>query len=103
MIVEQDDAYERRIQPEIDDAAEAHRALFAGKEAGRMNAAAGTNPHHPTEQRVQYDAWERGRINGMTSKPVACHSCTHLYFGAVCPICKEERPAYTALKSMERA
>lgn len=33
-------------------------------------------------------------------QPVACHHCTHLYAGAVCPICKEERPAYTALKKL---
>lgn len=33
-------------------------------------------------------------------QPVPCHSCTHPYLGAVCPICKEERPTYTALKAM---
>lgn len=34
---------------------------------------------------------------------VPCHNCTHPYAGAVCPLCKEERPAYTALKNMERS
>lgn len=33
-------------------------------------------------------------------QPQACHQCTHLYVGAVCPVCKTERPAYTALKNM---
>lgn len=27
-----------------------------------------------------------------------CHQCEHRYAGSVCPICKTERPAYTALK-----
>lgn len=31
-------------------------------------------------------------------KPQACHNCQHYYVGCSCPICKEERPAYTALK-----
>lgn len=30
--------------------------------------------------------------------PVSCHNCEHKFAGAVCPVCKEERPAYTALK-----
>lgn len=30
--------------------------------------------------------------------PQACHQCGHHYAGAICPVCKEERPAYTALK-----
>lgn len=29
-----------------------------------------------------------------------CHSCEMKYAGAVCPACKTERPAYTALKAM---
>jgi hypothetical protein len=32
--------------------------------------------------------------------PQACHNCGHAYAGAVCPICKEDRPAYTALKAL---
>jgi hypothetical protein len=32
-------------------------------------------------------------------EPVKCHACEHRYVGAVCPICKAERPAYTALKA----
>jgi hypothetical protein len=34
--------------------------------------------------------------------PQACHHCEHKYAGAVCPICKEERPAYTALKRISQ-
>ena len=30
--------------------------------------------------------------------PQACHNCGHQYAGAVCNVCKEERPAYTMLK-----
>lgn len=30
--------------------------------------------------------------------PVACHACENKFAGAVCPICKTERAAYTALK-----
>lgn len=33
-------------------------------------------------------------------KPQVCHACGHAYAGAVCPICKEERPAYVALKKI---
>ena len=33
-----------------------------------------------------------------TPIPQPCHACTRPYAGIVCPICKEERPAYTALK-----
>ncbi len=33
-------------------------------------------------------------------KPQPCHACETKYAGAVCPTCKEERPAYTALKAM---
>lgn len=33
---------------------------------------------------------------------VPCHACTHKYAGAVCPICKEERPVYTALKAAKK-
>jgi hypothetical protein len=32
--------------------------------------------------------------------PQPCHECSTLFAGCVCPICKEERPAYTALKRM---
>jgi hypothetical protein len=31
-------------------------------------------------------------------RPQPCHHCDQPYVGAICPICKEERPAYTALK-----
>jgi hypothetical protein len=31
-------------------------------------------------------------------RPQPCHHCDQPYAGAVCPICKEERPAFTALK-----
>lgn len=34
--------------------------------------------------------------------PQPCHACTHSYAGISCPICKEERPAYTALKNIQR-
>lgn len=34
--------------------------------------------------------------------PQPCHKCTHLFAGAVCNLCGEERPAYTALKAMTR-
>lgn len=30
--------------------------------------------------------------------PQACHNCNAMYAGIACPICKEERPAYAALK-----
>jgi hypothetical protein len=32
--------------------------------------------------------------------PQSCHACDHLYAGIICPLCKEERPAYTAVKRM---
>lgn len=35
-------------------------------------------------------------------KRVACHACDHPYAGSHCPLCKEERPAYTALKNISR-
>lgn len=31
-------------------------------------------------------------------EPQPCHACEAKYAGAVCPICKTERPAFTALK-----
>lgn len=34
--------------------------------------------------------------------PQACHACTHKYVGSRCPICAEERPAFTALKNLTR-
>jgi hypothetical protein len=37
-------------------------------------------------------------------RPQPCHACGHPFAGAVCPLCKEDRPAYTALKRLsERA
>lgn len=33
---------------------------------------------------------------------IPCHNCGLPYAGAVCHVCKEERPAYTALKNMSR-
>lgn len=33
-------------------------------------------------------------------RPVPCLFCDQPYVGAICPICKEERPTYTALKRM---
>jgi hypothetical protein len=30
--------------------------------------------------------------------PQKCHACENVFAGAVCPICKAERPAYTAMK-----
>lgn len=35
--------------------------------------------------------------------PQKCGSCDHVFAGAVCPLCKEERPAYTAVKAMSQA
>lgn len=35
-------------------------------------------------------------------KPQPCHKCEHKYAGIACPVCKEERPAYTALKNISR-
>lgn len=35
-------------------------------------------------------------------KPQACHNCEHPYAGVACPICKEERPAYQALRKIHR-
>ena len=32
--------------------------------------------------------------------PQPCHACGHHYAGAVCPICKTDRPAFTAIKAM---
>lgn len=32
--------------------------------------------------------------------PQPCHNCEHPYAGIACPLCKEERPAYTALKKI---
>jgi hypothetical protein len=33
-------------------------------------------------------------------KPVKCSNCEHAFVGTVCPLCKEERPSYTALKNI---
>ena len=33
-------------------------------------------------------------------QPQPCHNCGMPYAGIACPICKEERPAYTAVKAM---
>lgn len=32
--------------------------------------------------------------------PQACHQCGNHYAGAICQICKAERPAFTALKNI---
>jgi len=47
-------------------------------------------------QREVDDAAERARQPAPI--PQLCHNCGHAYAGAICPLCKEERPAYTALK-----
>lgn len=38
----------------------------------------------------------------MTDRPIPqpCHQCGHPYAGTVCPLCKEERPAWTAIKNL---
>lgn len=36
-------------------------------------------------------------------QPVPCGNCQHPYAGTVCPLCKEERPAYTLLKRITAA
>lgn len=66
----EDDAYDYFRQREVDEAAEALRA--------NEEAVAKRQP---------------------APMPQPCHACEHKYAGAVCPICKEERPAYTALKT----
>lgn len=38
----------------------------------------------------------------MIPQPQACHACDAKFAGSHCPICKEPRPAYTALKNMTR-
>jgi len=68
---DEDDAYDYFRQREVDDAAEALRA--------HEEAAAKRQP---------------------APLPQSCHACEHKYAGAVCPICKTERPAYTALKNI---
>lgn len=35
-------------------------------------------------------------------KRVPCHNCDHPYAGSHCPLCKTERPAYTAIKNISR-
>lgn len=67
---DEDQAHEYFRQPEIDDAAE---ALRAEEEAARRRAA---------------------------PIPQPCHECGHRYAGIVCPLCKEERPAWTAMKNI---
>lgn len=64
---DEDEAYDRSVQREIDDAAESLRAYEARRDA---------------------------------PKPQACTFCDNVFAGAVCNLCKEERPSYTALKSM---
>jgi hypothetical protein len=32
--------------------------------------------------------------------PQPCHKCEAVYAGSHCPLCKEERPAFTALKNI---
>lgn len=80
---DEDDAYEHFRQREIDDAAEMQRALFAGKDAGQANAAAGTNPHEMGTP--QAAAWERGRSSieaqrlaeELAKRPrTSCQPCT---------------------------
>lgn len=33
--------------------------------------------------------------------PQPCHECGHPYAGIVCPLCKEVRPSYIALKNLQ--
>ncbi|TAK84333.1 MAG: hypothetical protein EPO20_14690 [Betaproteobacteria bacterium] len=70
--MDEDDAYELFRQREIDDAADALRA------------------HEEAVKRQPIPL------------PQPCHACGHKFAGAVCPICKEERPAYIALKAVSR-
>lgn len=35
-------------------------------------------------------------------QPQPCHNCSHSYAGAICPICKEERPSYSMLKKLAK-
>lgn len=78
---------------------------------------------NPNAEDDAYDDWRQRRVDEETEremkrrasgyspeqllaerapKPQACHECGHAYVGAVCPICKEERPAYAALKKITR-
>lgn len=68
-----DDAYELHRQRELDDAAD---ALHAHEEAVRRQPA---------------------------PIPQPCHQCWHAFAGIVCPLCKEERPAWRAMKNITRA
>lgn len=36
-------------------------------------------------------------------KPQACHQCEHKFIGTQCPICKTERPTFTAMKKISAA
>ncbi len=54
---DEDDAYDYFRQREIDDAEEAKRAFFAGKEARRGGATAGMNPYRSDHE---VSAWGRG-------------------------------------------
>lgn len=78
-----DDAYSYFKQRDIDEANDVQLALFAGKEAGRMNAAAGMNPHQMGTP--QATAWERGRSSieaqrlaeELSKRPrTSCQPCT---------------------------
>lgn len=39
------------------------------------------------------------RVFARPPAPQPCHHCSTPYAGTSCPTCKEERPAYTALKN----
>jgi hypothetical protein len=64
--------HDERVQRELDDAADVLRA--------------------------NEDAWKRQQA----PIPQACHHCSHKYAGAICPLCKTERPAFTALKAQRK-
>ena len=44
-----------------------------------------------------------GFLRQPAPQQIACHACGHHFAGAICPLCKEERPAYTAMKRIADA
>lgn len=79
---DEDDVYDERRQRKLDD------ETAAEMEAKRNGSGVSLEEFKAAPQPL---------------KRVPCHACDHPYAGCICPLCREERLAYTALKKASAA
>lgn len=97
-------AFEERDECDLHHEAEAVRdarlgnAYAGGRRAALLGLSTAGRPIDDEEVRQWLDGYA-----SVTPVPFPCHSCGHQYAGTSCPVCKVDRPAFTALKRITAA